>query len=436
MPNRDNFHSEEVQEIMGKAPSWVVYWGVTVVFAIFVAIFIACYFIKYPDTVKAPVIITTHNPPIDLIVRNSGLIDSIYVHNGEKVKRGMLVAVLRNTADLIDVQMVSDRIAASMKMSCRELIKAAWIYGNYNLGELQSAFVDFQNKCRDYAYYFKIGHVTCKKSLLGEQIAKNREYLIKLRRQHILLVKSLNYQQQLYRRDSMLYAENVISSVDYENSLQILLQKQNSKAEFDVKLTSTELQIIETEKQIVELMLQQENEISKYENSIEQSRQQLIAQIAQWRRQYILEAPVAGRITLVNYWDGNQQVTVGDRLASIIPDNAIEVIGRMQVPTMGIGKVKVGQKVNVKLNGYPYMEFGVLCGKIHSLAAVPEQVQMQEGVVAVYIAEIVFPEGMQTSYKRDLPMIQQMDGTAEIITEDRRLIGRFVQPIVSLFKNR
>lgn len=436
MPNRDNFHSEEVQEIMGKAPSWVVYWGVTVVSAIFVAIFIACYFIKYPDTVKAPVIITTHNPPTDLIVRNSGLIDSIYVRNGEKVKRGTLVAVFRNTADWCDVQTVSDRVAASTEMSCGELIKAAWIYGNYNLGELQSAFVDFQSKCRDYAHYFKIGHVICKKNLLEQQIAKSREYLIKLRQQYILLVKDLNYQQRLYRRDSILYVENEISSVDYENSLQILLQKQNSKAGLDVKLTSTELQIIETEQQIVELMLQQENEISKYESSIEKSRQQLIAQIAQWRRQYILVAPVTGQVTLVNCWNGNQQVTVGDRLASIIPDNAIEVIGRMQVPTMGIGKVKVGQKVNVKLNGYPYMEFGVLCGKIHSLAAVPEQVQMQEGVIAVYMAEIVFPGGMQTSYKCDLPMILQMDGTAEIITEDKRLIGRFIQPIVSLFKNR
>ena len=24
---RDNFHSEEAQEIMGRAPSWVVRWG-------------------------------------------------------------------------------------------------------------------------------------------------------------------------------------------------------------------------------------------------------------------------------------------------------------------------------------------------------------------------------------------------------------------------
>ena len=56
--------------------------------------------------------------------------------------------------------------------------------------------------------------------------------------------------------------------------------------------------------------------------------------------------------------------------------------------------------------------------------------------MTVYIAEVVFPDGMRTSYKKELPMIQQMDGTAEIITEDMRLISRFVQPIVSLFKNR
>ena len=141
-------------------------------------------------------------------------------------------------------------------------------------------------------------------------------------------------------------------------------------------------------------------------------------------------------MTLVSYWSENQHVGVGDKLASIVPDGKTEVIGRMQVPTAGFGKVKVGQPVNVKLNGYPYMEFGVLKGQIRSLSAVPEQMQSQTGTMTVYIAAVVFPDGMRTSYKKELPMIQQMDGTAEIITEDMRLISRFVQPIVSLFKNR
>ena len=36
------------------------------------------------------------------------------------------------------------------------------------------------------------------------------------------------------------------------------------------------------------------------------------------------------------------------------------VSGRMSVPSPGFGKVQVGQTVNVKLDSYPYMEYGVL----------------------------------------------------------------------------
>ena len=42
---------------------------------------------------------------------------------------------------------------------------------------------------------------------------------------------------------------------------------------------------------------------------------------------------------------------------------------------------------------------------------------------------------MVTTYGRELRMIQKMDGTAEIITKDRRLIMRFLDPIAALFKN-
>lgn len=82
------------------------------------------------------------------------------------------------------------------------------------------------------------------------------------------------------------------------------------------------------------------------------------------------------------------------------------------------------------------MEFGVLRGVIRLLSVVPEQVQTQNGAAIVYYAEVLFPQGMKTSYNRELLMIQQMDGSAEIVTEDLRLIERFIQPIISLFKNR
>lgn len=111
----------------------------------------------------------------------------------------------------------------------------------------------------------------------------------------------------------------MISAADYEATAQNYLSKQNAQAGFDATLTSTELQIIQSEQQLVELTLQQENETAEYERALEQSRQQLAAQIAQWRQQYVLEAPVAGRVTLVNYWSGNQHVAVGDKRRASFP---------------------------------------------------------------------------------------------------------------------
>lgn len=94
-------------------------------------------------------------------------------------------------------------------------------------------------------------------------------------------------------------------------------------------------------------------------------------------------------------------------------------------------KVREGQRVIVRLNGYPYMEFGVLSGIVSSISSVPEQ--SERGLV--YTITVNFPDGMETTYHRTLPFVQQMDGQAEIVTEDMRLIEQFIRPIRSLFVN-
>ncbi len=436
MPQRHDFYSEEAQEILGKAPSWVVRWGITLVFIIFTGILVGCWFIRFPDTIEAPATITTLNPPADLVARYDGLIDTLCVVDGEFVARGQLIAVLRNPAHWMDVRHISECLAESVALSPEEMVCAEWLNATYQLGDLQSAFADYQNKCYDFRHYITANNIAHKKQLLHKQIAKNREYYDKLECQRTLLLKDLDYSLRMVERDSILFAEKVISSVDYETTTQGYISKQNSKAGFDAILTSTELQIIQAEQQLIELSLRQEDETAQYKRALAQSSQQLLAQLAQWKQQYVLEAPTSGRVTLAGYWSANQHVSIGDRIASIIPDRMTEVIGRLQIPSAGFGKVRTGQTVNVRLNGYPYMEFGVLRGTIRSISAVPEQIQNANGVAIVYLAEVVFHDGMVTSYNCELPMIQQMDGIAEVITDDMRLIERFIQPVISIFKNK
>lgn len=50
-----------------------------------------------------------------------------------------------------------------------------------------------------------------------------------------------------------------------------------------------------------------------------------------------------------------------------------------------------------------------------------------------YIIDVTFPDGMITTYKKKIDLIQKMDGMAQIVTEDMKLIDRFVQPVRALF---
>ena len=80
-------HCDEVQEVMGEIPSWIVRWGITVIFAIVVALVISSHFFYYPDVVKADIRITT-----DASMRSIGEI-KIQATGSGKIRTGQQVNV-------------------------------------------------------------------------------------------------------------------------------------------------------------------------------------------------------------------------------------------------------------------------------------------------------------------------------------------------------
>lgn len=426
MPENRDFYSDEADDILGRPPSWIIRWGITVVFVIFGGILLGCYFIKYPETVAAPIVLTTVNPPADLTARYDGLIDTVCVVDGERVNRGDLIALIANPADYGYVRLVEDSLAAASGKSFTEAVFGRWFEKEYRVGDIQNAYSEFRKLSLDYRHYLQTGYIDRKTELISSQIAKSEEHYAMLLRQGRMLEEDLLFERRNFKRDSLLFAGQVISQSDYDNAYRSLLDKLNGKASFDAALSQTELSIIQLRQQLVELGLQQDNEKADYERQLSQARQQLLLQIGQWKLQYAVFAPADGTVTLLNYWSKNQKVAIGDRIATVIPDGQPTLIGHMHIPSAGFGKVEEGQTVNVKLNGYPYMEFGVLKGVISSISAVPDG---EKG----YVAQVTFPAGLKTTYDRDLQLIQQMDGEGEIITDDQRLIQRFLQPVRALF---
>ena len=136
--------------------------------------------------------------------------------------------------------------------------------------------------------------------------------------------------------------------------------------------------------------------------------------------------PIAGKVTFTKFWNENQDIIAGENVLTVIPEKPEKLTGKLQLPVAGSGKVKIGQKVNIKLENYPYLEYGTLVGTVENISLV--------AIENNYFVEIDLPSGLTTNYNKTLPFSSQLQGSAEIITVDIRLIERFLQPLKTMFK--
>ncbi len=84
----DIIYSEPVNEIMGHPPGKILRWGNAIIIIVFVLFILFLWLIKYPDTIPAPVEITTVNPPVTLVSKLTGRIKNLYVRDKNEVAAG------------------------------------------------------------------------------------------------------------------------------------------------------------------------------------------------------------------------------------------------------------------------------------------------------------------------------------------------------------
>ena len=119
----------------------------------------------------------------------------------------------------------------------------------------------------------------------------------------------------------------------------------------------------------------------------------------------------------------NQYLQAGEEIFSIVPSrNAI--FGQMLLPATGAGKIKPGSPVIIKLDNYPYLEYGTIDGRVASVSLVTKDEEVAGTHVATYLITIELPQGLTTNYGQSLDFKHEIQGSAEIITNDRRLIER------------
>lgn len=312
-----NLRSDEVQEVLGSVPPWILRYGIAFLGVTFSILLLCCYFIKYPEVISTEVAITTMSPPIRVRVHQSGRIHYLLGQGRQIVSKGQVIGVMEDPASYEDVRALKLLMEKCRSGVCRvDSVRQVLSSRSYSLGSMQMPYVH--------------------------------------------LLKALAY---------------------------------------DRKLETPEGQLA-----IIELW----------------------ASLVDWEDRNVLTAPLNGIVDLEDY-SREKVIEAGDIAFSVSSKDQGREHARAVLPVENSGKVKLGQRAILRLQSYPEEEFGTLEGYVRRISVSSKGDQ--------YIVEIALPRGLVTTYGRRLSPERILVGTADIVTEELRLIERLLFPLRKLIKS-
>ncbi|MCL2501623.1 MAG: HlyD family secretion protein [Bacteroidales bacterium] len=422
--------SEEVQEVLGWVPPWILRSGISVLVVIVITLFAGSWFYKYPDIIEAPILVTSHNPPVQVNARVNGKITRMLVTDKQSVQASDYLAVVENPANSDDVGALRAQLEAWHEMMGGNHIHftSDELNRKYELGDIQASYTGFIRAAGHYRLFAELNYYPRRIAAMEEQILKQQQYLEKLQKQYQVVQQQYALAHRQYVRDSSLHVQKMISDAEHDAIVMSFLQSRYGLESSRIALDNAHIQIDQLRQSILDLRLQELEKSGQLQAEVKAGLDNLMNAFNIWEMTYVLKTPVDGTVDVSKFWNVNQNITAGETVFTIIPQTTGQIVGKAQLPIAGSGKVKPGQSVNVRFLNFPDTEYGIVRGVVGNISVVPSG--------DFYTLEVGFPHKLMTTYGRELPFYQEMYATAEIVTEDLRLLERLFLPLKKIFSEQ
>lgn len=425
--------SEEINDIIDKMPMTFGKWVARAVIFFFVLLLTMGWVIKYPDTVTGQIKINSNLSPVRLVANASGKMQLLNITPQENVKEGQYIAIIQNSATTVDVIRINNLIHAFDPNNLEMILHEKLFPKKVSLGELNLKYYAFLSALESY-----------KRFLSGDSYKQQkRNLLTNIKWQHITATenssginisqKKLDVTEKWYRKYQTMNKKDAVAGHDVDNILNDFLSAKLNYQNLKKENASIQLQIAENEYQLNRLEIEQNEKDSQLQMELLTTYYDLRDNLKVWENKYIFKAPFTGKVEFLNFWVDNQFIQSGEEVFSIIPPQNITV-GQMLLPASGAGKVKNGSNVIIKLNNFPYTEFGSINGTVASISLITKEQKAQESSIDSYLITVDLPQGLKTNYGEVLEFQYELGGIADIIIRDRRLIKRLFDNLKSRVK--
>jgi len=422
---RQKLRSNEIQDILTRVPHWMIVWGNSLILIIIIIFFLLSWVIKYPDVITADAVITSTIPPQREYARASGKIDTLLVHNNERVSKGQILGMIENAAILKDV-ITLKKLLGRINSEEQFLRFPTDSIQSLMLGEIAPFYNSFE---LNYLNFILNKELKPYKYQLNSNIIFKSELETRLkilRNQKKIGEQTYELSEKTLGRNKLLFEKGVISEQEFENKQTTFLEAEKSLKNINITISQLNQSLNQTKNESSQTIIQSKMENQRLYKSVLLDLNQLNRSIRDWELKYVSQANIEGYISLMGVWNEYQTVNQGDLLFTVIPQIKNHHIAKIKAPIRNSGKIKIGQQVNINLFNFPETEYGVLEGKVAEMSAIPDE----DGY---YYITVLLDKGLLTSYNIQIPFMSEMTGMAEIVTEDLTILERLFYNIKDVF---
>lgn len=356
-----------------------------------------------------------------------GIIEEIYVNEGERVKKGDPIYRLKNATSEADSNQKEIALLALKAQS--ERLNAQVEFKKLHFSkEVEDALMD-ENEAKIFQQ--EMQNFEDQLSTLKDKLSQNKLE----KKQKIARLANLNAELKTAKENlnisKKLLKEGATSKRQY---LEVLSKKQaivTQITEIKGDIPIIKEKISEAENKIKSFRSESKakwlKKLAEVETKIKGLSQQQYAQSDREERK-IVTSPVNGVVQKLYFYTIGGVVKAGDRIAEITPLDDSLII-KANIKTNDRGQVLAGQDVSIAITAYSYTKYGLLKGTLLSIS--PDSFEDRKGG-SYYEVKV---KAKKTSFAKDKPIMPGMVANINILTGKKTIMEYVLKPLKDITFN-
>lgn len=361
-----------------------------------------------------------------------GVVETIFVYEGQTVKTGDALIALDRTSSLAERERLANELQKTEEVLAREqaflekltpsALRAAPPATQEEIETLSYAIVEqkWQQYCAQIAALnSQRDNHSAEKQINNEIIRKLQETL------PIISKRTADLK--------MLSKKKLVAVNQYLEQEELRINQKQDLAAAKARDTQLTAALEESEQKITALSAQTRAEtLSKIADAERQanSLREQFTQAKDFDAKQILYAPVDGKVKDLAINTVGGVVLEAQQLMLIVPDE-VQLEVEAWLPNQDIGFVQENDQAIIKVRTFPFTKFGTIAATVTRVsddAIADEKIAKEKGGL-LFSMSLVMGENTLWVNEREVKLMPGMQVTAEIITDQRRLIDYFLAPL-------